>query len=92
MAREWTEEERAAIVASMVEAIMPPLREEGDFTLAEYIERLRTSGYEVQGKGPIRTRLEQQVAAGTLDKLVVWDNAEGGAVTVYRAAPARETG
>ena len=84
MGRDYTDQERAAIVASMVEAVMPPLREPGDFTLGEYIERLRSAGYEVQGHGPVRTRLDQQVAAGALEKLVVWDNAEGGAVTVYR--------
>jgi len=92
MGREYTEAERAAIVASMVEAVMPPLREPGDFTLAEYVEMLRSTGYEVQGLGPVRTRLDQQVTAGTLDKLVAWDNVEGGAVTVYRLAVARESG
>ena len=84
MAKDYSGVEREAIVASMLEAAMPPLRQIGDFTLSEYIEKLRGEGYEVRGRGPVRNRLEQQVEAGKLAKLTVWDNEEGGTVVVYR--------
>lgn len=79
-----TEDERSAIVESMIDALMPPIRQPEDFTLSEYIERLRARGYKIVSRGPVRDRLEAKVQAGGLLKLLVWDNEDGRSLTVYR--------
>jgi len=78
------DEERKAIVEAMISATMPPLREPGDFTLEEFVERLAASGYQITSKRIIRDRLNNEVAAGRLSKLTVWDNLLMRTVRVYR--------
>ena len=80
MHRQYSDEERLAIVASM----MPPVRQNRDFTLDEYVEMMRTAGYAVSSRDVVRDRLNKLVEQGKLEKLRAWDNETSHVVVVYR--------
>jgi hypothetical protein len=81
----YSDDERNAIIASMLEDTLPPLRQPGDLTLDEYLDQMEADGYEYSSREQIRKRLAALVDAGELQREKCWDNDLGRSVTVYRA-------
>lgn len=71
---------RDDLLDALIDACMPPPREEGDFTLEEFIERCNATGRELS-RVQAGKQLSRLVEEGQLEKRQAW---EGQQIDVWR--------